>query len=281
MGGEIALFIFSLCLQGAIGTMLFITLGKQLYKDKTFKTATITAAVLSVVGVLASLVHLGQPLLALNSLFRLGNSWLSNEVFSSGVFMGVAVLYALAIYFKPANLGLHTGLRYAGSVVGLVAVFSMAKVYTFTSVAVWQGVNTFVDFYSTAVVLGILVLLVTGFKELKLVDKKVFGFIVLAAVIIQASVAIPYAIGLGLNGQAAQASAQILSGLGFAIGIKWFLLLGGAGSLLWLVSQKSDESSKGFTVGSLYALGAVLVVGQLIGRYIFYAAFIASTIGLT
>lgn len=279
--GETSLLIFSLCLQAAIGTMWFLTLGKKLYKDKLFKRAALSTAILSVVGVLASLVHLGQPLSALYSLFNLGSSWLSKEVLFAGMFMGIAVLYTLVVYFKPANQSLNTGLRWAGSLVGLITVFSMAKVYTSTIVPVWQGANTFIDFYATTIVLGALVFLVTDLLELQNVDKKIFGFIVLAAVIIQASVAVPYAIGLGLSGQAAQASAEILKSMGVAIGLKWLLLLGGAGILMWLATQKDDVAGEKSATGIIYAACAALVVGQIIGRYVFYAAFIVSNVGLT
>jgi len=279
--GETALLIFSLCLQAAIGTMLFITLGKQLYKDKLFKRAALTTAILSIAGVLASLAHLGQPLLAFNSLFNLGSSWLSKEVLFSGTFMGIAVLYALVIYLKPTNQTLATGLRWAGSVVGVCAVFSMAKVYTTSIVPVWQGANTYVDFFATTIAVGALIFIAASIKELQNVDKKIYGFIVLATVVIQAAVAVPYAINLGLHGQAAQASAEILSGLTAIIGLKWLLVLGGAGILVWPATQKAETKEAAPITGMIYIAVVSLVIGEMLGRFVFYAAIVASTVGLT
>lgn len=278
---ETALLIFSFCMQAAIGVMLFITLGKQRYNDKQFKRAAVTTAALSIIGVLASLAHLGQPLSALNSLSNIGSSWLSREVLLSGIFMGISVVYVLIQYYKPNNQSLNTSLRWTGSVVGLITVFSMGKLYTTTSVPVWHGINTFVDFYATTIAVGALIFLVMGLKELQDVDKKIFGFIVLAAVIIQASVAVPYAIGLGLNGMAAQASAEILRGMSVAIGLKWVLILGGAGLLMWPANQKAGTTEAKSVAGIIYVAGAALVCGQFIGRYVFYAAMIAPSVGLT
>lgn len=278
---ETALLIFSFCMQAAIGVMLFITLGKQLYKDKQFKRAAVTTAALSVVGVLASLAHLGQPLSALNSLSNIGSSWLSREVLFAGIFMGIAVVYALVQYFKPDNQSLNMSLRWAGSAIGLITVFSMGKLYTTTAVPVWHGINTFVDFYATTIAVGALIFLAMGLRELQDVDKRILGFIVLAAVIIQASVAVPYAIGLGLNGMAAQASAEILRGMSVAIGLKWLLILGGAGLLMWPALQKVGTAEAKSVSGIIYVAGAALVCGQLIGRYIFYAAMIATSVGMT
>lgn len=278
---EISLLIFSFCLQAAIGTMIFITIGKHLYKGKMFKKAALATAGLSVVGVLASLSHLGQPLSFLNSLSNLGSSWLSAEALLSGLFMGIAVLYAFVLYYKPDNQSLDSALRWAGSVVGLIAVFSMAKVYTTTVVPVWQGMNTFVDFYATTIAIGALIFIATSLKELGSIDKKAYGFVVLAAVAIQAAVAIPHAIGLGQEGMAAQASAAILSGMSFAIGLKWFLILGGAGILMWPATQNTGASEVNSTAVIIYAACAFLVVGQFIGRYVFYAAMIVTNVGLS
>ena len=277
--GETSLLIFSFCLQAAIGTMIFITIGKHLYKGKAFKKAALVTAGLSVVGILASLSHLGQPLSFLNSLSNLGSSWLSAEALLSGFFMGIAVLYALVLYFKPDNQSLDSALRWAGCVVGLIAVFSMAKVYTTTVVPVWQGMNTFVDFYATTIAIGVLIFIAASLKELGSIDKKVYGFVVLAAVAIQAAVAIPHAIGLGQEGMAAQASAAILNGMSVAIGLKWLLILGGAGVLMWPTTQNNEAT--GTTTGIIYAACAALVVGQFIGRYVFYAAMIVTNVGLS
>ncbi|MEL1134574.1 DmsC/YnfH family molybdoenzyme membrane anchor subunit [Desulfitobacterium sp. THU1] len=278
--GDMALLVFSFCMQAAIGMMFFMTLSHQLYKGKAFKGAAVTAAGLSIVGVLASLAHLGQPLHALNSLLNLGSSWLSREVLFSGLFMGVAVAYALVQWFKADASALSAGLRWIGSGVGLIAVFSMGKLYTTASVPVWQGINTFVDFYATTIAVGALLFLVLSLKELQDVDKKVFGLAVLAAVILQAAVAIPYAISLGLGGSAAQASAEILSGMSVMISLKWILVLGGAVVLLWPTLQKSIKA-EGQSSSLIYASLGALICGQFIGRYVFYAGMVASTIGLT
>lgn len=277
--GETSLLIFSFCVQAAIGIMIFITIGKLLYKEKEFKKAALLAAGLSVVGILASLLHLGRPMSFLNSLSNLGSSWLSNEALLSGIFAGIAVVYVLILYLKPDAQGLNTIVRWAGSIVGLVAVFSMAKLYTNTIVPVWQGVNTFVDFYATAIAVGALLFIVTSLKELQGADKKIYGFTVLGAVVIQAAFAVPHALSLGAEGMAAQASAAILSGMGVAIGLKWLLVLGGAGILIWPSTEKPDEAKP--KAAMIYAACASLVAGQFIGRYIFYAAVVATNIGLS
>jgi anaerobic dimethyl sulfoxide reductase subunit C len=279
--GETALIIFTLAFQAAIGTLIFITLGKKLYSDKTFKVSALIAAVLSVIGVIASLMHLGRPLSALNSLSNLGKSWLSNEVFLAGAFMGIAVVYAYVQYFKSENQGLNTAIRWIGSIVGILSVFSMAKVYTLSIVPAWQSANTFVDFFTTTIAVGALIFLVTNFKELKETHIRIVAFSILASVVIQVAVAVPYAFALGQSGMAAQASAAILSSMGMIIGLKWLLILGGAGLLLWPAVQKVAKNEAKSSANMIYIAGAALIVGEVIGRYVFYAARVASNVGLT
>ncbi|MFA5537009.1 MAG: DmsC/YnfH family molybdoenzyme membrane anchor subunit [Bacillota bacterium] len=277
--GETSLLIFSLCMQAAIGTMLFAFLAEILYKDKRFKTAAIGSAVLAVIGVFASLAHLGHPLSALNVLSRLGKSWLSTEAVLSGVFAGVAVLYVLFLYLRSDDRNLSAGLSGIGSVLGLIAVFSMAKVYTTTSVSIWQGANTFIDFYATTVALGALLFLITSVNELKGVSKKVFGYSILAAVVLQAASTVPHILGLNEMGSAAQSSIQILNGMSSLVWTKWFLILGGAGIALYPASAKVQEDAK-LNVNAFITAGAALVIGQVIGRYLFYAALVVMNVGL-
>nr|WP_026198987.1 DmsC/YnfH family molybdoenzyme membrane anchor subunit [Desulfitobacterium hafniense] len=57
---ELALIIFTICVQAAVGLMVFTAVAKQLNKDGIFKTAVALAAGLAIVGLLASFLHLGH-----------------------------------------------------------------------------------------------------------------------------------------------------------------------------------------------------------------------------
>ena len=278
--GETSLLIFSLFTQIAIGTMLFTFLAEILYKDKRFKLAALVTAIFGVIGVFASFAHLGQPLSALNVLARFGQSWLSTEAVLAGIFAGVAVLYVLFVYLRAGDRGLSLALSGIGSVLGLVVVFSMAKVYSTTSAPIWQGINTFIDFYATTIALGALLFLATSISRIKDASKNIFGYSILAAVAVQAASAIPHALGLTEMGLAAQNSVYILNSVNGLVWAKWLLILGGAGVALRLTfANKASEEPK-YYVGAFYTAGAALIVGQIIGRYLFYAALVVMNAGL-
>ncbi|MFA5537006.1 MAG: DmsC/YnfH family molybdoenzyme membrane anchor subunit [Bacillota bacterium] len=278
--GETNLLIFSICLQAAIGITLFSLLGGLLYRDKQFKTASYLAAFLAVMGILASFTHLGHPLSALNVFGGFGRSWLSNEAILAGIFAGLAVLNAVIVYLKPDDKGLITGITGLGSLLGLVVVFSMAKIYTTASVPAWQGINTYVDFYTTTIALGALLFLAAGFRSLRDANKKVFGYAILVAVAIQAATSIPHILNLNQMGLAAQDSLRVLNSISGLIWVKWVLVLSGAALLLLpanagKISRKDKSPSK-----ILFVAGMALVVGQIIGRYLFYAALVVMNVGL-
>jgi len=278
---EFALILFTFCLQAAIGLMLFSVVSKELTRDKKFKVAALASAVLSVVAILASLFHLGRPFAFLNSLANLGSSWLSNEALFAGIFTATAVVYALLLYLKPAKTVVLRIVGWAGSLVGIVTIAAMAKVYTFTVVPVWQSLNTYVEFYATTVAVGGLLFLALSQKELRKEINGLVGLIILGAVFIQAAVASYYAIGLSQAGMAAQSSVEILSGMGMALALKWLLILLGAGILLWPYASRLGQTNSNLGRGIVYLACIAVVMGQLIGRYIFYAALIVPQIGLT
>ncbi|WP_018212148.1 dimethyl sulfoxide reductase anchor subunit family protein [Desulfitobacterium hafniense] len=277
MGEHFALTLFSICIQAAVGIMLFVAIGRLMNKEGVFKNAVITAAGLGIIGMLASLLHLGRPLSAMNALFQFGSSWLSREIWFTAIFVGLTVVAAVLLYVKPQASGAVTGLSAGAALVGLIDAFAMAKIYSSASVPVWQGAATTIEFYAAALSMGAMLFLVLSGKEAGKM-KKIVALTVAAVVTVQVAVVVPYFISLGAGtGTALQASLMILGSLKTAVAIKWLFILAGAGLVLW---QAKDEQSK--SVSGVVAGGAALIlVGQVVGRYVFYAAMVVSGVGLT
>lgn len=273
---HLPLMLFSLCLQAAIGTMVFMMIVKLTQKEQEFKIAALTTAILSVVGVLASLIHLGTPTHALNSLLNLGSSWLSREVLFAGAFMGLAILYVILLYVKPAAKSVLHGIGWLASFVGLAEVFMMAKVYTSSSVVSWQGAVTYIEFFASMIVFGAAILFLTSAKSLDSKTKTYFAISVAVAVGAQVAFTLPHYINLGLMDGAGTASAALLSEMSGLVITQWLFLVLGAGFLLF---SKIQEGKINFT--GYYLTGTVLCLGLVIGRYLFYAISVASRVGLS
>ena len=277
MGEHFALTLFSICIQAAVGIMLFVAIGRLMNKEGVFKNAVITAAGLGIIGMLASLLHLGRPLSAMNALFQFGSSWLSREIWFTAIFVGLTVVAAVLLYVKPQASGAVTGLSAGAALVGLIDAFAMAKIYSSASVPVWQGAATTIEFYAAALSMGAMLFLVLSGKEAGKL-KKIVALTVAAVVAVQVAVVVPYFISLGAGtGTALQASLMILGSLKTAVAIKWLFILAGAGLVLWLAKDELSKSVSGAVAGG----AALILVGQVVGRYVFYAAMVVSGVGLT
>ena len=110
--------------------------------------------VLMGIAFLASVMHLGSPLRAFNSLNRVGASALSNEIASGSLFFAGCGLWWLVAFLgkMPAALGKIWLL--AGMVLGLVFVLAMTRVYLIDTVPTWYNGYTTLAFFMTMLLSG-------------------------------------------------------------------------------------------------------------------------------
>ncbi len=106
------------------------------------------------IGFLASVMHLGSPLRAFNSLNRIGASALSNEIASGALFFAVGGFWwLLAVLEKmPATLG-KVWLAIA-MLLGLLFVLAMTRVYQINTVPTWYNGYTTSAFFLTVLLSG-------------------------------------------------------------------------------------------------------------------------------
>ncbi|MGE4273089.1 MAG: dimethyl sulfoxide reductase anchor subunit family protein [Desulfitobacterium sp.] len=274
---HMALTIFSICIQVAIGIMVFVAIGRLMNKEAVYKNAMLTAAILGIVGVLASLQHLGRPLSALKSLNQFGSSWLSREIWFTAIFIGLTIVAVALVYAKPQVKEAITGLSTVAALVGLVDVYMMAAIYSQSSVAVWQNNSTLIEFYATAISMGAVLFLLVSMKEAANM-RKIVALTVGVAVIIQVAAVVPSLVSMSASSSGAlQSSLSILEDMQLVSVMKWLCILAGAGIALWMAK---DESTKAFS-STVLSVAILLTVGQVVGRYVFYAVMVVSGVGLT
>lgn len=272
---EMPLIIFTLSMQAAIGAVLWATI-LQL-KDKeapALRTNTLCALILSTVGIIASLLHLGKPILALSTMSNFMSSWLSREIFFSG---GFFVLLAIYWWLERTNK-VDSVKNIAGVLAclsGLAAVFAMAQLYMETIIPAWQSANTLVDFYATTLVLGAIVFYMSAGEKgrEKLPRLELF---VLGIVLLQIAFLPNYLASLGASAGAGQESAALLAG-GYSstVFLRWMLMLGGI--FLFITSRTGKFVNQ---KSLLYTAVGVLIVGEVMGRYLFYTSGIPIGLGI-
>ncbi len=282
---EWSLIIFSLLVQAGIGAFLLATLLKTKldeYNSGLFLKVGYTAVVITGIGMLASLIHLGKPFRALNSLVNLfGSSWLSKEIFFTAAFLGLVIVSVFLERSQKGSLSVRKGINWIASITGLVAIYAMAMLYMDTIIPAWQSMNTMISFYSNALIVGAVILLFLFhiYKNTEK-DNKTTTVIMLAALgaAMLELVFVPgYLAGLSGGAQAAQSSSNLLANdYIIMLALRWLLLLAGLFTLL--LQRSFGRFSK--INGLVYSALVLIVSGQVIGRFLFYASEVAIKVGL-
>ncbi|WP_220668010.1 DmsC/YnfH family molybdoenzyme membrane anchor subunit [Raoultella ornithinolytica] len=218
------------------------------------------------VGFLASVLHLGSPLRAFNSLHRIGASALSNEIASGALFFAVGGLWWwLARLGKlPAALGRPWLLL--SMLLGLIFVLAMTRVYQIETVPTWYSGGTTTSFFLTMTLTGPL------FAALLLraanVEFNGRFFASLSVLALFASIALVIMQGVELSD--IQSSVQRAGALvpNYAALQIWRIALLALGLGCWICPLCRNKTPR---PTSLF-LGLLLVLAaELIGRGLFYA----------
>jgi anaerobic dimethyl sulfoxide reductase subunit C (anchor subunit) len=282
-GAEWSLIIFTLFTQLAVGMFVIVCAANIMYFSKTNNPATkaiVDKIMLSVIVVLAlavaaSFVHIGKPKNAAYAVSHFSKSWLSREI----VFLILFTLLAgLSVVLQRAFTVANPILTVITGVFGMITVISMAKVYMLSTVPVWNHLSTPIQFISTSFVLGglgVLILFVLpGERPLTGSPLRDMTHILFPVLLVLISV----------NLLAFIIHLYTLQGTGIA-GMESFQLLTGK-YIMWLVLRVSMmivsiilvcallfTYTKSFSPNLFYILCFVVLISEIIGRYLFYASY--------
>ncbi|MCE9525781.1 MAG: dimethyl sulfoxide reductase anchor subunit [Planctomycetales bacterium] len=127
--------------------------------EQTRPVHLVAAFALGMLGMGASLFHLGRPLYAFRAFIGLLTSWLSREIVCFGAFAGLASLYAalpwLSVWKINISHGANELLGWGVVATGLAGVFCSVMVYDSTRRPLWHWSRTGLRFLLTGALLGI------------------------------------------------------------------------------------------------------------------------------
>ena len=158
---EIPLVIFTLLAQMAIGAfvtifIIYSFLSNKLIAGQITLIPLLATGAAVIVALLVSFFHLGSPQNAWRALNHLRKSWLSREILFTTGFAGLwAILTGLRLV-KFGNFSVWMILATVTAVSGLVAVYSMNRVYQLRSVPIWNTGRTLLEFTLSTLSLGCL-----------------------------------------------------------------------------------------------------------------------------
>lgn len=298
---EWPLIIFTILAQMSVGS--FVVLGVMHHyaqrkagmeeADRLADRALLAVVPTLVLGMLASFLHLGTPMNAWRTVARVSSSWLSREIFFGIVFAAFATLFVIMQWRKLSSFRVRNVVALLGALAGLALVVSMAMVYMIPIVPVWNSIYTPIAFLTTTFLLGVLAMgaaLVANYAYMKRKNpecadtqcqllRDVLRGVALAAIIllgVQFVVLPVHLATLAATGSevAAQSIANIVGDYPVLIVLQLVLMFLGAGLLALFVYQNASSAGRERVMGNLtYLAFALVLVGEVLGRFLFYASF--------
>lgn len=234
--------------------------------QKRVHWAMIVLWVLMGIGFMASVLHLGSPLRAFNSLNRIGDSALSNEIASGSVFFAVGGFWWLVTVLGKMPQALGKIWMVLTMILGVFFVWMMCKVYLIDTVPTWYSVYTPLTFFLTMFIGGPLL----GYLLLRVAGVTGWGMRLLPAISLLAIVASAVVVMLQstelatIHSSIAQASALVPQ---YGALMSWRLLLLSAALICWIVPQLKGGLASPVVLTFAFLL---MIAGELIGRGVFY-----------
>ncbi len=263
------------------------------------------ALTFGLVALAASSFHLGRPQYAFRAVLGLRHSWLSREIVAFGVFAGLASMYAAAV-FAMQYLATETTARtaigarwvdwlgWSVAASGAIAVFCSVMIYVFTQRECWSPLRVAVRFVLTGALLGIAatwlsILVTTVVTPSELSADLVVEYVptLCRTLIVVALVKLVWEAAifrhlLFRRNTPLRRSALLLSrdlssltlarfALGLLGGVLMPAMLLGQNSTMSseLISSESGQVQFVLTAGLLFA---ACLIGELLERYLFFAA---------
>ncbi|XNM89944.1 dimethyl sulfoxide reductase anchor subunit DmsC [Escherichia coli] len=221
--------------------------------------------VLMGIGFIASMLHLGSPMRAFNSLNRVGASALSNEIASGSIFFAVGGIGWLLAMLKKLSPALRTLWLIVTMVLGVIFVWMMVRVYnSIDTVDLVQHLDDgfFLTMFMGGPLLGYLLLSLAGVDGWAM---RPLPAISVLALVVSGVVSVMQGAELATIHSSVQQAAALVPDYGALM--SWRIVLLAVALCLWIAPQLKGYQP---AVPLLSVSFILLLAGELIGRGVFY-----------
>lgn len=299
---EWALILYTILAQLSVGA--FIVMGIVHFyasrkagiaeADRMNDRALLAIGPLLVLAMLASLFHLGTPTSAYRAISNVGSSWLSREILFTVLFLIVGGVFAVMQWRKLSTPQIRNGVAVVAALIGVALIFSMAQIYMVRTVPVWDTLATPVSFFTTTFLLGsfaVGIAYVLNYSymqrrqepgcgetgvQCELLRTAMRGVAVAAVLLVGIHFVVTpvHLVYLSSGSEAAQQSASIISNdYGVLLGLRLLLVFLGAAVLGSFIYKNASSPGRERFMGNLaLAAFALVLVAEIMGRFIFYAS---------
>ncbi|KJF93979.1 DmsC/YnfH family molybdoenzyme membrane anchor subunit [Photobacterium leiognathi] len=275
---EWPLIVFTVLAQTSVGAFLVLAtmmLTKQLSlaAEKRLHQAMFGLWAIMGVGFLASIMHLGSPLRAMNALNMLGSSWLSNEIATGSAFFALGGMFWLLSVLKLGSVAIRKAFMVGAMLVGVAFMYAMTMVYMIDTVPTWYTPLTPAAFMITMLISGTALaqLLLSVAKHDSTVANKllpIMGLVGMFAVVMVVMLLSSHLASIETSVTTALAVVPEHTSLQLTR-----IVLTVAAMVLWLLPM---VQRKKVTVLPMAMAFTMIVVAELIGRGMFYGMHLSA-----
>jgi anaerobic dimethyl sulfoxide reductase subunit C len=298
---EWTLPVYTILMQLATGSFLALwvlrSLGMQKYglkaMDRISRYPVTVIAFTILAAMFGSHLHLSKPYFSILAMLNFQSSWLSREIVFNLLYMVTTCSLLYLLWQVAGKQRLKAALGWSAIVLGGFTVYSMARIYLIPTQAGWNTPFTVLSFFGSMFLLGtmslaLLLLLDIKFAELrqavdldqrKAIFRKSLVWISLAAVITMgAIIALNFAHISSLRGgdETAQTSLELLLGLYQPL---FIMRIGAAAAgvlalFFTLYRMLRMGNSLNDLLTPLYSATLLVIIGEILGRFLFYATHV-------
>lgn len=216
-------------------------------------------------GFLASIMHLGSPMRAFNSLNRVGASGLSNEIAAGSIFFAVGGFWWLVAFLgkMPETLG-KLWLLFS-MVLGIIFILAMTRVYQIETVPTWYTGYTTLAFFLTAILGGPLFAALLFQASRVPFSSTIFASISLLALLVCIAVIALQGMALASIHSSVQQASSLIPDYAVLQVCRVALLVIGLGCWICPLVRRKEPHIVGLLLGLILVLG-----GEILGRGLFY-----------
>jgi anaerobic dimethyl sulfoxide reductase subunit C (anchor subunit) len=298
---EWALPVYTILMQLAVGALFVLWLIRSLAVSKFSReelnrinrNPLLVIALTVAAAMVGSHFHLSRPLHSFLAVLNFRTSWLSREVGFTLLFLATLMSLLYVTYFRPHQDRWITILGWIASFFGCVLIYCMARIYLIPTQVAWNSTFVIVSFFVTAFMLGgmtIALLMVLDLKfaeiqnsydvelRIQVIKHSFTGLTAMTIFLVAMGATITYfQVRLLAQGDVvARTSLSLLVNLYMPLLILRFAFLFFASISMGvaLYQMRRLQIVPQSLVMPVYLSCLLILVGEIIGRFLFYATHI-------
>ena len=298
---EWALPVYTILMQMAVGSLFVLWLIRSFSGfrfshqeiDHIIRNPMLVIALTAVAAMAGAHFHLSRPFHSYLAVINFRSSWLSREIVFSVSFFWSMISLLYFTYFKTNQRSLITVLGWLAILIGLALIYCMARIYLIPTQVAWNSTTVIFSFYTTALRLGCMAIACWMVMDLKFAEIKRSDDVSLMASVIRDSftrltlmtillVAISMVITyiqlrlLAQGDRIARTSLDLLLQLYlplFVMRLAFLLFASGYLGVAFYQIYRRKVAPQSLFV-PVYISCLLILVGEIVGRFLFYATHI-------